>query len=134
MFVKSRLRRHNLQHNKCQTTQPKSNIKKRKKIGPEEMLLNNINNNGLDEFISDIGLESVTGNSVDRGKFKTPTMRNITVSGPYMHDGRFLKLNEVLDHYESIQKVNQGRIIDIEKPIKLSFNERTDLISFSLGL
>ena len=38
------------------------------------------------------------------------------------------------DHYERIQKVNQGRIIDIEKPIKLSFNERADLISFLFAL
>jgi len=60
-------------------------------------------NNGLDDDISavDLGLFNVTQNEFDKGKFKTPTLRNIEVSGPYMHDGRFETLEEVLAHYIS---------------------------------
>ena len=44
-------------------------------------------NNGLDAVHTDLGLEEVTGNASDRGKFKTPTLRNISHTAPYMHDG-----------------------------------------------
>jgi cytochrome c peroxidase len=60
-------------------------------------------NNGLDtdgEF-TDFGLFEVTQNEYDKAKFKTPTLRNIAVSGPYMHDGRFETLEEVIEHYNS---------------------------------
>lgn len=55
-------------------------------------------NNGLDAAPK-AGLAAVTGNPADRGKFKTPSLRNIAVTGPYMHDGRFETLEEVLAHY-----------------------------------
>jgi len=60
-------------------------------------------NNGLDIEAdqTDIGLEKVTGDTNDRAKFKVPTLRNIAVSGPYMHDGRFETLEEVVEHYSS---------------------------------
>ena len=60
-------------------------------------------NNGLDtdaEF-SDLGYEMVTNNSADRGKFKVPSLRNVAVTPPYMHDGRFKTLEEVVEHYNS---------------------------------
>ena len=63
-------------------------------------------NNGLDTDGSmlDIGREAVTGNPGDRGKFKVTTLRNIEHTYPYMHDGRFATLEEVIDHYnEGIQ-------------------------------
>lgn len=56
-------------------------------------------NNGLDTVFSDLGRENVTGLSSDRGKFKAPSLRNIALTAPYMHDGRFSTLEEVLDHY-----------------------------------
>lgn len=58
-------------------------------------------NNGLDsdESFSDLGLYQTTRSDFDKAKFKTPTLRNIEVTGPYMHDGRFETLEEVLDHY-----------------------------------
>lgn len=58
-------------------------------------------NNGLDSDVSmnDLGLYLVTQNEYDKAKFKTPTLRNIEVSGPYMHDGRFETLEEVIEHY-----------------------------------
>ena len=58
-------------------------------------------NNGLDtdaEF-TDFGREEVTNDPTDRAKFKVPSLRNIAVTPPYMHDGRFRTLEEVVDHY-----------------------------------
>jgi cytochrome c peroxidase len=49
----------------------------------------------------DKGLGDVTGNVFDNGKFRTPSLRNISNSAPYMHDGRFQTLEEVIDHYSS---------------------------------
>ena len=56
-------------------------------------------NNGLDASFSDNGLGDVTGNAIDNGKFKTPSLRNLAFTAPYMHDGRFATLNEVIQHY-----------------------------------
>jgi cytochrome c peroxidase len=57
-------------------------------------------NNGLDEEGSlPAGLEEVTGNPAHRGLFKVPTLRNIALTAPYMHDGRLNTLEEVLEHY-----------------------------------
>ena len=54
---------------------------------------------GLDEEPVDEGMFRKTGLSTDKGKFKIPSLRNIALTAPYMHDGRFASLNEVLDHY-----------------------------------
>ncbi len=62
---------------------------------------NIFHNNALDENFSDLGLYEVTGNDLDKGLFKTPTLRNVEFSAPYMHDGRFNTLDEVIDHYNS---------------------------------
>ena len=56
-------------------------------------------NNGMDTQFPDVGRMAVTGNPNDEGKFKVPTLRNIEYSAPYMHDGRFSNLDEVLNHY-----------------------------------
>lgn len=56
-------------------------------------------NTGLDSIVLDDGRGDVTGNPADNGKFKSATLRNIEVSAPYMHDGRFFSLQEVLAHY-----------------------------------
>jgi len=58
-------------------------------------------NNGLDRVSTDLGLGAVTGNQEDNGKFKVPSLRNIAVRPPYMHDGRFASLAEVIEHYNS---------------------------------
>lgn len=58
-------------------------------------------NNGLDSVFTDLGVGGVTGNPLDFGRFKTPTLRNVELSGPYMHDGRFTTLEEVIEHYNS---------------------------------
>lgn len=59
-------------------------------------------NNGLDSvFLMDPGHAWVSGNPLDSGKFRTPTLRNVALSAPYMHDGRFGTLEEVIDHYNA---------------------------------
>lgn len=62
--------------------------------------LDGFSNNGLDdEEHLQPGLQSVTGDPAHRGRFKVPTLRNIALTAPYMHDGRFATLEEVLHHY-----------------------------------
>ncbi len=56
-------------------------------------------NNGLDAVTTDAGVGGVTGRARDEGLFKSPSLRNVAVTGPYMHDGRFDTLEEVVDHY-----------------------------------
>jgi cytochrome c peroxidase len=58
-------------------------------------------NNGLDAAFTDLGLGGVTGQAQDMGKFKVPSLRNVAVSGPFMHDGRFSTLAQVIEHYNS---------------------------------
>lgn len=59
-------------------------------------------NNGLDaSFENDPGRVNITGWALDSGLFKTPTLRNVALSAPFMHDGRFQTLEEVVDHYNS---------------------------------
>ena len=60
---------------------------------------NQFHNNGLDTTFTDNGRGDITGNSFDNGKFKTPTLRNLIFTSPYMHDGRFETLQEVINHY-----------------------------------
>lgn len=66
--------------------------------------------NGLDSSFADAGRFSVTGIPGDRGKFKTPSLRNIELTAPYMHDGRFATLEEVLDHYNEHVNINRNDI------------------------
>ncbi len=56
-------------------------------------------NNGLPEHDGDVGRMAVTGLESDRGKFKVPSLRNVALTGPYMHDGRFATLEDVVEHY-----------------------------------
>lgn len=62
-------------------------------------------NNGLDTEPKDIGREAISQQTADKGRFRVPTLRNIALTAPYMHDGRFRTLAEVLEHYnEHIQE------------------------------
>ena len=60
---------------------------------------NQFHNNGLDSVPADSGLAAITGKSFDLGKFKSPSLRNVEFTAPYMHDGRFDTLEEVLEFY-----------------------------------
>ena len=61
----------------------------------------NINNNGLENPYVDKGLGGITGRPQDEGLFKVPSLRNIGLTAPYMHDGRFVTLEEVVEFYNS---------------------------------
>ena len=67
---------------------------------PIGLFIDNLfHNNGLDSDFQDLGRYDITGNPLDQGLFKSPTLRNIEFSAPYMHDGRFATLEEVINHY-----------------------------------
>lgn len=61
---------------------------------------NSLVNTGLDVEYTDNGLSSITGKESDKGKYKIPSLRNVTLTAPYMHDGRFKTLREVIDFYD----------------------------------
>ena len=67
-------------------------------------------NNGLDPTFSDLGLGLQTGQASDNGKFLIPSLRNIALTAPYMHDGRFTTLAQVLDHYSDHVSLNSPNI------------------------
>ncbi|WP_200979638.1 cytochrome-c peroxidase [Echinicola sp. 20G] len=100
-------------------------------------------NNGLDADENlENGLSSITGKDTDKGKFKAPTLRNIALTAPYMHDGRFQTLEEVLDHYNDHVQTNSNLdILILEasneaivpgQPVKLhlSEEEKTAIVAF----
>jgi len=93
-------------------------------------------NNGLalDTTLNDYGRMKITKNKNDSLKFKVPTLRNIEFSYPYMHDGRFKRLSDVLKHYTT--GVQHGKTLakQLEQPILLSSNQRVDLTAFLLTL
>ena len=93
-------------------------------------------NNGLavDTALLDYGRIKVTRNSADSLKFKVPTLRNIEFSYPYMHDGRFKRLSEVLNHYTSIGAKGSTVSEKLKQPIVLSSNDKVDLTAFLLTL
>ncbi|MEM8583855.1 MAG: cytochrome c peroxidase [Bacteroidota bacterium] len=91
-------------------------------------------NTGLDTVATlndfpDLGRGEETGELFDNGKFRAPTLRNITLTAPYMHDGRFQTLEEVLDHYASGGHPTENRDPNITG-FPLSQEEKEALIAF----
>jgi cytochrome c peroxidase len=70
-------------------------------------------NNGLDLEYADNGIGEITGLSTDMGTFKIPALRNVELTAPYMHDGRFATLEEVLVHYTSGIQAHPNRGIQM---------------------
>ena len=89
-------------------------------------------NNGLpiDPTLKDYGKGQVTKKSTDSLLFKIPSLRNISYSFPYMHDGRFKKLKEVINHYTEGIKDNPTLSEELKKEIIFTSNEKVDLIAF----
>jgi len=85
--------------------------------------------NGLYTEYTDSGRGRITLAAEDLGKFKVPTLRNIALTFPYMHDGSLATLEEVLAHYNAGGKasINQSPLL---RPLKLSVEEQKALISF----
>ena len=93
-------------------------------------------NNGIDAEadIVDIGRQKVTENPADRAKFKVPSLRNIAVTAPYMHDGRFKTLEEVVDHYNAdireSSTVDPALLNTKQTGLLLSRQDKEDLVNF----
>ncbi len=91
-------------------------------------------NNGLDATFADLGRGGVTGNPDDNGKFKVPTLRNIAFTAPYMHDGRFSTIEQVVDHYSF--GIQNSSTIDplieyaFQGGVQLDPTQRAQLIAF----
>ena len=87
-------------------------------------------NNGLDQTFADSGRAAITNDPNDMAKFKVPSLRNVVLSYPYMHDGRFNSLDQVLDHYAA--GINQSATLDssLVAGISLTTSEKQDIISF----
>ena len=99
---------------------------------------NIFHNNGLDETFTDLGLGAISGDPIDNGKFKSPSIRNLAYTAPYMHDGRFNTLEEVINHYSEglkrsptidplMKKVDEGGV-------GLTDKDKADLKAFLLSL
>ena len=93
---------------------------------------------GLDANPEDAGRAQITNVETDHGKFKTPSLRNITLTAPYMHDGRFRTLKQVLDFKSSGVKRSANLDPDLIREdglgIVLSEEEKTQLIAFMASL
>lgn len=90
-------------------------------------------NNGLDKQATDLGRQAITGLALDQGRFRVPTLRNIALTAPYMHDGRFNSLEQVLDHYsDHIQPspMLAPELAGQPNGFHLTRDEKTDLRSF----
>ena len=91
-------------------------------------------NNGLEERAGDLGRMEVTHLDSDQGKFKVPTLRNVALTAPYMHDGRFATLEQVVEHYNS--GVRRSRTLDPnlakhpEAGLGLSSEDKAALVAF----
>ncbi len=85
----------------------------------------------------DVGRFAITKDSADLGKFKTPGLRNIALTAPYMHNGMFQTLEEVVEYYDNPSKFIPNPInLDtlLQKPLHLSQEEKSDLVAFLKGL
>jgi cytochrome c peroxidase len=90
---------------------------------------NMFHNNGLDSVTIDEGRYRITNDETDKGKFRTPTLRNIALTGPYMHDGRFATLDQIVRHYNSGGKRHINRD-PLMRPLGLSDGEIDDIVAF----
>jgi cytochrome c peroxidase len=85
------------------------------------------------EMPLDLGRFVVTKKEADRGKFKTPTLRGVKLTGPYMHDGSMKSLHDVVEFYNRGGKANPN-LDGILQPLHLTKEEQDDLVSFLLSL
>ncbi len=84
---------------------------------------------GMDKPEPDVGRFAVTKDPADTGAFKTPTVRNVALSAPYMHDGSIATLEEVVEWYDKGGHPNPNLSAKI-RPLKLSSQEKADLVAF----
>lgn len=90
-------------------------------------------NIGLYAVYPDEGRQRFTFKIEDAGKFKTPNLRNVSVTGPYMHDGSFSSLEAVIQHYNEGGKAHPNKDARV-KPLYLSAEEQLNLLAFLQAL
>lgn len=90
-------------------------------------------NIGLYATYADSGRARITHLTEDRGKFKVPTLRNVEVTGPFMHDGSMETLEEVVEHFNGGGVGHSNQNPDV-KPLNLSSQEKEDLLAFLRSL
>jgi cytochrome c peroxidase len=97
---------------------------------------NSYRNNGLkpDSSLMDKGRSAITGDQFDEYKFLVPSLRNIEMTYPYMHDGRFRKLKNVIDHYASPQNFTPGAAKEMYEIGNLTEQDKKNLLAFLLTL
>lgn len=88
---------------------------------------------GMDKLKPDLGRYEVSKRDEDKGAFKTPTLREIEHTGPYMHDGSLKTLEEVVEHYDKGGTKNEWLDARI-KPLKLTPQDKKDLVAFLKAL
>ncbi len=89
-------------------------------------------NNGIDSISADAGRALITLLGTDSGKFKTPSLRNIALTAPYMHDGRFKTLEECIEHYNTgfHNAKNLDPALAPKQRGRLSAQDKADLLAF----
>lgn len=89
-------------------------------------------NNGLDADIrkTDGGIGDLTLNTAQVGLFKSPSLRNVEFTGPYMHDGRFKTLEEVVEHYSSGIKQHPNLDGRLRRPLNFDRRQKASLVAF----
>jgi cytochrome c peroxidase len=90
-------------------------------------------NNGVAADDPDVGREAITGKALDAGKFKTPSLRNVAMTAPYMHDGSLATLEDVLQHYDAGGR-GHPNTDPIVQPLGLSDDEMADVLAFLSSL
>ena len=109
--------------------------------GGELQTDHNFRNNGLDATFTDLGLGSQTGKPTDKGRFRVPSLRNIALTAPYMHDGRLATLEAVLDHYNEHVQLNSPNLdplllnttndpLQQSRNLELTAQEKAQIIAF----
>lgn len=91
-------------------------------------------NNGLDATkdltqFADLGRGAVINNIYKNGTFRVPSLRNIELTAPYMHDGRFKTLEEVIEHYDSGGQASKN-VHALIRPLNLTNQEKKQLLAF----
>jgi cytochrome c peroxidase len=92
-------------------------------------------NTGASEYPApNRGIFEYTKRAEDVGKFRAPTLRNIAVTAPYMHDGSIATLEAVIDHYAAGGRLPHANKSTIVRPLTLTAGEKQDLIEFLKSL
>jgi len=104
--------------------------------GSETFTAPEAKNNGLDATVTDRGFGTVTSNAADDGLFKVTSLRNVELTAPYMHDGRFTTLEQVIEHYNSGVKNHPNLSPQLKLPngqprlLNISANDKAALVAF----